>query len=116
MLHLDATLTSNCDIGWSWKPNVSGSSADMPVPVQGDYGLNLIPSDEPTAPKSAAAISISRPAKAAPVATASDETAASEIYLGRFRSLTAQIAQYCVDALMIALDCCAWPMELQDAR
>ena len=30
MLHLDATFTSSCEIGCSWKAAASGSSADMP--------------------------------------------------------------------------------------
>jgi hypothetical protein len=32
------------------------------------------------------------------------------------RALLAQIAQQCVDALMIALNCCAWTVQLQEAR
>ncbi len=55
-------------------------------------------------------------AKAAPIPP-SDKTASSEINLRHvFRILSAQITQYCIDALMIALNCCAWPVQLQDAR
>ena len=75
----------------------------------------LIPSDEPAAAKCAAA-AISGPAKGAPVPAASNKTAPSEINLGRFRILSAQIVQQCGDTLMIALDCCARPMQLQDSR
>ncbi|MCP3459465.1 MULTISPECIES: hypothetical protein [unclassified Bradyrhizobium] len=32
------------------------------------------------------------------------------------RTLPAQIVQQCADALMIALNCCAWPMQLYEAR
>ena len=65
------------------------------------------------APAESAAI-ISGSAKAAVPAAAANETA-PEIDLGRFDSiLAAQIAQQCVDALVIALDCCARSMQLQD--
>lgn len=32
MLHLDATFTSICEIGWFGKAMKSGSSANMPIP------------------------------------------------------------------------------------
>ena len=32
MLQRVATLTSNCEIGWSWKARGSAASADMPIP------------------------------------------------------------------------------------
>lgn len=81
---------------------------------------NLVPDKllvpDKSAPAKPAAATISRPAKAA-VAAATDKSATSEINLGRFYSiLPAQIAQQCVDALVIALDCCARPMQLQDSR
>ena len=86
----------------------------MPIPegVRGNYEPVLIPSDKPASAESA--ISISSPAKAA-ISPAPDKPAAPEIDLGRLRILAAQIIQHRIDALMIALDCCAWPMELKDA-
>src|ERR1700754_3412480 len=81
--------------------------------VRGNYRLNLVP-DKPAAPESAAA-AITRPAKTAGPA-ASYEAAAPEIDLSCFRVWFTQIAQQCVDALMVALERCARPMQLQDTR
>jgi hypothetical protein len=82
-----------------------------PVPTFPDHALV----SDKAASAEAAATTVSGPAKAA-VPTA-NKTAAPEINLGRLRRiLAAQITQQCVEALVIALDGCAWSMQLQDSR
>jgi hypothetical protein len=87
----------------------------MPVPgADTNYDADLV--SDKAAPAEPATTTVSRSAKAA-VPAASNETAAPEVDLGRLRGiLPAQIAQQCVDALMIALDCCARSVQLQDSR
>lgn len=81
-----------------------------------NYEVNLIPSDKPASAKPASSM-IPCSAKAAAIPSPSDKSASSEINLCHaFGILSAQIIQYCIDALMIALNCCAWPVQLQDAR
>jgi hypothetical protein len=81
-----------------------------------NYEVNLIPSDKPASAKPASSM-IPCSAKAAAIPSPSDKGASSEINLCHaFGILSAQIIQYCIDALMIALNCCAWPVQLQDAR
>jgi hypothetical protein len=74
---------------------------------------DLVSSDKPASAEPAAPAVIPRSAEAAPVSPASNKTAPPEINLGRLRILAAQITQQRVDALMIALDGCARPMQLQ---
>ena len=86
----------------------------MPIPGEDtNYAAGSV--TDKAAPAEAAA-TISGSAKAAAVSSASKETA-SEIDLGRlYGILPAQITQQCVSALVIALDCCARSMQLQDGR
>jgi hypothetical protein len=59
-------------------------------------------------------------APAAPEGTGvrtADEAAAAEIDFGQLGSvLSAQVIQHSVDALMVALNRCAWTVQLQKAR
>jgi hypothetical protein len=86
----------------------------MPIPGEDtNYAAGSV--TDKAAPAESATIISARSAETA-VAGASNETA-PEIDLGRFDGiLPAQIAQQCVDALVIALDCCARSMQLQDGR
>src|ERR1700709_776263 len=86
----------------------------MPIPGEDtNYAAGSV--TDKAAPAEPAAIVSSRSAEAT-VPAAANETA-PEIDLGRLDSiLPAQIAQQCVDALMIALDCCARSVQLQDGR
>ena len=88
----------------------------MPIPDEDtNYAAGSV-TDKAAPAESTTAAVISRSAEAA-VPAASNETAPPEIDLGRLGSiLPAQITQQCVDALVIALDCCARSMQLLDGR
>jgi hypothetical protein len=89
----------------------------MPIPHQarGNDEMDLIPADKSASAKAAAIISGS--AKTAAAVSTSDKTASPEINRDCcFRILAAQITQQGVDALVVALKRCAWPMQLEDAR
>jgi hypothetical protein len=84
---------------------------------------SLVASDETSPAEPAGGTNISSPAKAAGDSTSPDKTASSEVDLGWFvrsgaffQTLSAYIAQQCVDPLMIALNARARSMQLQEAR
>ena len=85
--------------------------------------ISLVASDETSPAEPAGGTNISSPAKAAGDSTSPDKTASSEVDLGWFvrsgaffQTLSAYIAQQCVDPLMIALNARARSMQLQEAR
>jgi hypothetical protein len=88
--------------------------------LKGNQEVKLIAPDKSPAAESAAPISISptRSAESAAIAaTASDKAAPPEINLRHFfRILSAQIIQQYVEAFVIALNRCARPMQLEEAR
>jgi hypothetical protein len=73
----------------------------------------LVP-DKPAPAEAATVVSAASTKTAVPAAA---NKTAPEVNLGRrYTILPAQLAQQCVDALVIALDRCARPMQLQDSR
>ena len=93
--------------------------------TKSNHTVNLIPSDKSSSAESSIRSGIPPSAKGtAAVSSTSDKTASPEINLGRrglvgnhplLRNLPADVAEQCVDALMVTLDRRTRPVDLKQA-